>query len=444
MTSRFNEQYHSDDETKRKKSNHVELVKYWDWTAKQGRMITGNGKANELYTAERGFSFVESELPHYYCFTCTNGNDANSSTDMIDGWRSSTSCRSTASSPLCGVWNRVLLEGGMEHSTDDDEIVWNLQSNTLFIDLRIPTAKSLVLSSLYALERNANAANPLQNCSSEQLALFARQHAFSGFTWQQRLQHPNGDNDNLLLCTRHHCIDWNYVGTPRSRPNKWYAEFSMDCNTFKEWSYATDYRNQSYYTETWKRAEQPSNNEELVVVSLRISAKDRHKSSSISDGIIVAIGDHFNYIIDRRPRDPCYFDLRKGDGQQQQQPTNFAEYIDYALQTEDRNTVLSRLTSIDAGHGRIITSSSTKKQWIIDCALQPWKHSTALFPSFDESFILIGAGRSNDVKDCQLVWNHTRWDIFESSLPTMIELSDYLGCGISPVWQEEDYNNSRL
>jgi hypothetical protein len=434
-------QYYRKDETNRKKSKHM-LLKYLDWTAKQGRMITGNGKANEFYTVDRGFPFDESELPHYHCFKCTTGNNKTSSRDMIDRWRPFTSCRSIASSPLCGAWNRVLLEGGMEHSTEDDEIVWNLQSNTLFVDLRIPTAKSLFLSSLHKKESNVSSANPLQNCSLEELALFARQHVFSGFTVQQGLQHPNqGHNDHVLLCTRHHCIDWNYIGIPRSRPNKWYAEFSSDCNTFKEWSYATDYRNQSYYTETWKRSEQSYNNKELVVVSLRISSEDRHNNSTITDGIIVAIGDHFNYVIDRRPRDHSYFALTNGNGQQ---PANFVEYIDYAIQTEDRDKVISRLTSIDAGHGRIITTSSKQKQWLIDCALQPWKHSTALFHSTDENFTLIGAGCSNDVKDCQLVWDHIRWDIYESSLPTMLELSDYLGCGISPVRHDGDYNNSRL
>ena len=37
-----------------------------DWTAKQGRILTANGRANEYYCQERGFPYQEEELPHYY------------------------------------------------------------------------------------------------------------------------------------------------------------------------------------------------------------------------------------------------------------------------------------------------------------------------------------------------------------------------------------------
>jgi hypothetical protein len=451
---RINQRNHQTKEgDEREHSSEIIRKKHLDWSAKQSRMITGNGRVNDFYTANRGFPFEEWELPHYYCFASTNSNSTNScstrkSRDILDEWRSSSANEKT---PLCGVWKRVLLEGGMEHSTDQDEIVWNIQSNTLFIDLRIPTTKSLLLSSLYCSgstsekkTSDASSANPLRNCSKEELALYARQHVFCGYTVQQ--QKPNGNNNTLVLCTRHHCIDWNYIGTPRSRPNKWYAEFSSDLNTFKEWSYATDFRNQSYYTETWKRIVNSStknDDEKKVVVSLRISEEDRHKAD-ISDGIIVAIGDHFNYAIDRRPRKKIhdYFDLMV---EKEQKPANFVDYIDFVLQTEDRDKLISRLTSIDAGHGRII-SSSQQNQWMIDCALQPWKHSSNLFPSAfsDDNFTLIGGMPWNDVQNCQLVWNHLRWDIYECSLPTLKELAEYLGCAVSTIRNTSENSTSKL
>lgn len=41
-----------------------------------------------------------------------------------------------------------------------------------------------------------------------------------------------------LVATRHHAIDWNYVGRPRPRPNKWRVEMGPGGDTWKEWGFA--------------------------------------------------------------------------------------------------------------------------------------------------------------------------------------------------------------
>lgn len=40
------------------------------------------------------------------------------------------------------------------------------------------------------------------------------------------------------MATRHHCIDWNYVGEPRPRPNKWRVEMGPGGDVWKEWGFA--------------------------------------------------------------------------------------------------------------------------------------------------------------------------------------------------------------
>jgi len=242
--------------------------------------------------------------------------------------------------------------------------------------------------------------HPLNHCTNDELALFARQHVFCGYT-----EHCSTDTTSidqpyslLLLCTRHHCIDWNFIGTPRPRPNKWYAEFSTNFQKFKEWSYATDQQGQSYYTETWERAPTPlitiiNTSSLLLVVALRIAPDDRGQNDDIWDGMIVAIGDHFNYAIDRRPRQRSnnissttinyatkwgYFDSSSTNP-----PTNFVDWIDFELKNGKRDNVISHLLSIDAGHGRIKLDFKNNIHWKIDCAIQPWKHNTCLFSSHD-------------------------------------------------------------
>lgn len=41
-----------------------------------------------------------------------------------------------------------------------------------------------------------------------------------------------------LVATRHHAVDWNYIGRARPRPNKWRVEMGPGGNTWREWGFA--------------------------------------------------------------------------------------------------------------------------------------------------------------------------------------------------------------
>lgn len=117
--------------------------------------------------------------------------------------------------------------------------------------------------------------------NGDQLQYYARQHVFAGFS-----RIVTNDSEQLhpvwffpACCTRHHCIDWNYVGTPRSRPNKWWIESNRD--VWKEWAFAQDFAGQCYYCERWERIEDGNSN---VVVALR-----KKQQQNSRDGVIVVV-----------------------------------------------------------------------------------------------------------------------------------------------------------
>ena len=340
-----------------------------EWSKKQGRILSGGGKVEEYYTSDRGFPFEESELPHYHL----GRGDTHSA---FSKWRGS-----TAPSPLVvGVWKRPLFVGGWDHTTDADETVYNVQTCSLFVDLRVPNARSRTLD---------KQASSIESLTAEQLRLYARQHVFAGITM---LSHERGQP----VCTRHHCIDWNYIGVGRSRPNKWWVEMAEDKRQWKEYSYATDERGQHYYFERWESHERDSCNSPHLAF--------RKSPQSERDGSLVVVGDHFNYVLGR-----------KFNGKEAPYPNKntLVDLVDAAIDSGDINTARSYL-SIEAGHGRL------SKGWELDLAIPPWNERTA----FWERGKVTMHGES--LEDCFLMFENERWDLFECSLESMKDLKQFL------------------
>ncbi|MGH7974042.1 MAG: hypothetical protein ACREBR_00850 [bacterium] len=158
--------------------------------------------------------------------------------------------------------------------------MYNLQSGNLFVDLRIPRTKP----KSFARKRH------LSELTDDELRNFARQHIFAGFTLLSNAKTKCGIINSGMeelpirpVCTRHHCVDWNFVGHPRSRPNKWYVELSKSKDRFKEWAYATDSFAQHYYVEVWKRWHGDDFGDGLRLSLRKSSGCDR-------DGILVVVG----------------------------------------------------------------------------------------------------------------------------------------------------------
>ena len=341
--------------------------KHLGWTSNQGYILTGGGRAEELYCAERGFSFREDELPHHFLLR-------GETLEVFKKW-----AKTSVAESVCGVWNRTLFIGGFNHTTDHDETVYNVQTRNLFIDLRIPKSRQNVLQ--------CDNVSSVRELTPHQLRLYARQHVFAGFSF---LDHEN----DKPVCARHHCIDWNFVGSPRTRPNKWWIRMNDDKSVWKELSYATDEDGQHYYFEHWQRYEGGEDTPRLAM---------RKRSPSARDGIIVAVGDHFNYVLGR---------IYKGGEKKYSQGT-LVGVVDAAVAAGDLETAYSYL-SIQGGHGRI------SKGWFLDCAIEPWKEGTKLWEPKDIGLV------GSSIDNCCVEWNGEEWDVLDCSFTTTKDLKEFL------------------
>jgi hypothetical protein len=362
---------------KLEETEHI-IERHLDWSDKQRRILTANGKAESYYTLERGFPFTESELPHFFLLQSTD-----TTRRIFQEWK-----KRSGSNPITGAWKRPLFYGGWENSTDQDERVFNVQTNTLFIDLRIPTTKNRLLL------QNVETTFSLQDLTETQLKYYARQHIFAGYSFPSDVNLPDQDAPFDTCYTRHHCIDWNFVGVGRNRPNKWWVEIeAITQNVWKEWAYATDDAGQHYYCERWERLANAST--DGPVVALR-KAQGR-------DGVIVIVGDHFNYCLGRQDAVD-----RAPDG-----TGSLIELVDAAVERGDLETARSWL-SIQGGHGTISTG------WVVDAAIEFWTEGSPLWSKSDVCVF------GSSIEECHVVWKGERWDVFECSLTSPEDLQALL------------------
>ena len=368
------------DDTKEKDDLSAAQTQHLAWTSRQGTILTGGGVAEKLYTPERGFNFDTSNLPHHHLIAGTTH-------EAFQKFRSSNI--SLHCSLVTGCWDRTLFAGGWDHTSDKEELAYNIQTHNLFIDMRIPhTRKQFFPPGKFS---SLDELNPVQ------LRLYARQHIFAGYTILEK----EGDDDEGVgggrrpVCTRHHCIDWNFVGTPRTRPNKWWIRMDGEQTKWKEYSYATDEFGQHYYFEQWERRGSPTDNSPRLAF--------RKASGNGRDGIIVVVGDHFNYVLERQlPEDVNDYDQK-----------SLVDVVDAAVAAGDLDTARSYL-SIQGGHGTI------SSQWTIDSAIPPWNEGTKLW---NPNELMVVEGDSIDT--CQLSWKGEKWDLFDSSFETVRELKSF-------------------
>jgi hypothetical protein len=393
---------------------HVVIERHLDWSDKQKRILTADNRADDLYTADRGFPFLETELPHYHCMQ----GDTHAVFSQWKGSNHSNDCINAAgskrprdeedeASPLAGAWTRLVFVGGWEHTSMQDERTFNLQTNHLFMDLRIPRTRETLLQGK----------SSLQDLAPQELCYYARQHVFAGYTQMAptttTTNNNNTNSNNNIVCTRHHCIDWNFVGVPRTRPNKWYAELKTPQSTvlsppttWKEWAFATDERGQSYYLEQWQRL---PGGDASPMLALR---KKKQDQPAERDGILLIVGDHFSYILGR-DLSSISMDRQRQLGQDH---SSLVGIVDAAVDRNDVATAMAYL-SLQAGHGRIANG------WIIDCAIEPWREGTPLWTQEDSLSVV---GNADLTSGCCLQWDDQAWELFDTSLTTLAEVRDLL------------------
>ena len=300
---------------------------------------------------------------------------------------------------MVGAWSRDLFAGGGLETTSKDETCANLITPGLFIDIRIPTTRDKALRKAGRTSwddvsglLDGKEARPLAALSNLEVRLLARQHAFGGYA---RFEPPSASSSSsssaiVGACARHHAIDWNFMGEPRPRPNKWHVEplppkggqadlmiaAAMRQGGYSEplvdeWlelSYANDESGKPYYHEKWSRL--GSGSGEMSYTALRA------QQSSERDAFVIIVNDHFAYVRGR-PIDTAElssFIEKSKCGRR------LFDVVDEALARGDRD-LAERCVLLEAGYGRVSNG------WLVDASLQPWRIGKNMSNVFDGEIV---------------------------------------------------------
>lgn len=238
------------------------------WGTEQSHILTGGGLLQHHSTL--GADFTAGCLPHHHL-------RRGSSKEVFRKWLEA-NLRSTL---ILGAWSRPLFAGGWSESTAEDTEAFNLQTPSVFVDIRVPIRRPT--------GRFREAYRNHSELSDEDLCILARQHCFAGYSLPDSVP-----VNNEVRFTRHHVIDWNYLPSrPRTHPNRWFVQLKPDGTSFKEFSTVRDAQGVPVYMERWARREPQQD-------QTRFLALRRARGGAVSrDSVLVVVGRHFALAVDR-------------------------------------------------------------------------------------------------------------------------------------------------
>lgn len=381
-----------------------------NWSLIQGHILTGNGKLSSV--TSQGVDFEESDLPHYLL---TNRKTKSTFKKWLED--------NAKSYAIVGCWNRPLFSGGWMESTFADTAAYNLQTPSIFVDLRFPTTRPTESLNKRQL--------CLGDCSDLELRILARQHCFAGYSLPETF-----DDHSPLTFTRHHAIDWNYHPRfPRNRPNRWWIELSTDEKSFKEYSFARDSNNVPVYFERWARVDGDSQGEKYMALRKKTPCPFKMIAEGKQpqrDSILVVVGNYFAIVTDRQQPVPMLEEYSGSMG-------GMAALVDFALTSSstvpERQLTLRKqaeqLLDITGSFGRIFHNNSFgdgKAQWNIEKSTMPWLEGRPLFPRNSihlrwntDIDITTTSGSNNNTLDIPLhsiMCNDEEWEVLECSFTT--------------------------
>lgn len=304
-------------------------------------------------------------------------------------------------------------------STRHDTKAYNVQSSSLFIDMRFPISRPPLLRHKRGFAE----------CTVQDLRTLSRQHCFAGYTF------PEPDAPGVF--TRHHIIDWNYHPSfPRPRPNRWWvvlqpSDGEEPPRSFKEFSTVRDAHGVPLYFERWQRLDPAAGQLRRHLVLWRqrqsgsgCSYKDGVDPAMLEAAVLVLVGNHFALAVDR-PYSAAtrrLIELRGANGRCRGGGPLLVDYLlDPAIWgqelEQERRSAVEETLSLIGDYGLVEDTDLADKRWTIQQSTHPWREGLQLLRAGELKWEEGGGKERRGLPGSQLTWDgHGLWEVFDSSL----------------------------
>jgi len=308
-----------------------------------------------------------------------------------------------------------VFAGGWLHDSESMTEAFNLQTPSLFIDMRFPVDRPT---------EQLRRAGSVEACSDDELMQLAQQHCFAGYSLPSEGVQGGLDADKPHF-TRHHIIDWNFHPRfPRPRPNKWWVQVSPDGQSFKEFSFARNALSLPVYFEQWRRREGDDGGLKYLAARREVgcpveaAAQGREPES---DGVLIIVGNHFAFALDR-PQPVPDFSFASVSG-----PAGPA-LVDQALtarsadsQSGERRRACERYLSLEGSYGLVRCHSSSSSPpsapatFVVSRSTMPWREGQRVLPGDGAVTLAPPSAHEQGVGRDELLWAGLRFRILECS-----------------------------
>eukprot|EP01052_Picozoa_sp_SAG31_P033434 SAG31_NODE_3779_length_3889_cov_3.666227_1_plen_303_part_00 len=274
-----------------------------------------------------------------------------------------------------GAYNRPLMmrNAGFFVETEADVNVVDIQTHTVFVDIRIPT-------------RFKTAAKSFAELSLSELCELAKQHCFAGYSV---IDSDVSGYEGLPVCNRLHSIDFAPAMRHRSN-NQWRIQPEFERGGWVELGAIKDEFGQASYVEHWSTL--PRSRDGPFVALRRVSP-------GMEDAMLVIAGSTFGFIVDRPQL------LEASNGHRSVQELVRSE----AMKPNPDRKSIELMLSLECSVGDI---DGPNGEWNITRSTYPWLEGSPLFGAKATRSLTLNHGTGKAVLTASDGTEET-WDVFE-------------------------------
>lgn len=298
---------------------------------------------------------------------------------------------------IAGAYTRPLMmrNGSFFVETEQDVNVVDIQTHSMFVDIRIRTDRDAQLAC-------SPPASSLSDYTLEQLAVLSHNQCFAGISV---IDYDIVGYKGQPVCNRLHCYDWAPTSAVRGN-NQWRIQTEFSKGGWVELGVTKDEHGQAAYVEHWATIAGTRDGPFLV-----LRGTDGERSA-----MLVVAGTMFGYISDRaqtlidEPVDGAEF----GTGTAEMVAVEVSKASANPHEAAGCRARIEAMLDMECTVGHIIHTGDIGSSWIVERSTFPWMRHTDWIETADGQPRVVEVDMAAGVAIVTTSSGTEHWEVFEN------------------------------